>query len=363
MHVIDSLEVGGAERALVDLVRVTAEQGTPVSVCVTRSRKGPLAEDLPEQVDVLALPRERRFDLSALKRFSAEVEGRGVSVIHIHGRSTFSFVAAAKTLCGLDAAALLQDHYGDPRRGLWRLRMMRGRLSRYVGFSDEMGHWALRAGVPAERIETIPGAIDLMRGGRARDLRRELALPQDTRIAVAVGGVRPEKGYDVLLRALAHPRPPENLRLLVIGGVRDAGYHARCLELTWRLGLEQIVTWAGERRDAEAWMRGADIALSASRVEAWPISLAEALGAGLPLAATRAGALAAEAARAGCDGFVEPGNPAALRGAIDELLGMDGAALRSRGERGRRIARELFDMRARLPRWLAAYEQAAGCAA
>ena len=97
MHVIDSLEIGGAERMLVEIANAAAADGHEVFACVTRSVTT-LAADLHPKIKLIALNRRRPLDLPAMRRFADDAHRHCVDVFHAHGRTTLSFVAAARTL-------------------------------------------------------------------------------------------------------------------------------------------------------------------------------------------------------------------------------------------------------------------------
>jgi glycosyltransferase involved in cell wall biosynthesis len=179
-------------------------------------------------------------------------------------------------------------------------------------------------------------------------------------LGICLGGVRPEKGIDTLLTAIAASHRRGAFRIVVVGGVRDKEYWSYCLRETGRLGLEDDVVFAGERTDVLAWLGGFDFAVHAARSESGPLVLIEHLAAGLPLVSTSTGGIAHRAGELGVERFVPPDNPSALASAIDELAGLAPEERSERGRRGQRIALRHFDIRAVMPDWISAYEKAAG---
>jgi teichuronic acid biosynthesis glycosyltransferase TuaC len=143
-------------------------------------------------------------------------------------------------------------------------------------------------GVPRERIVTVPNGVDmeLFHPGDRAAARRDLGLPQETKILLSVGRLAPAKRFDLLIDALA-AMPGEPL-LVIVG---DGPLRSELASRVQRLGLEGRVRLAGEQppeRVAE-FMRAADLFSLASDLEGWPNVVMEALASGLHVVARPVG--------------------------------------------------------------------------
>lgn len=347
---------------LVDIANGAARLGNRVSACVTRSR-GALAADLRGDVPLAALDRNQRFDLPAMRRFASLVAAQGVDLFHAHGRSTFSFLAAMRTLGLTRLPIVFHDHSGvelDASVPVWFRIWARHFVGQYVAVSSRQLDWARRAGVPKDKSTVIENALDLDRLKEAKrlDLRSELSIPVDKTVGVVVGGIRPEKGIDVLLEAIAKSALKGSAVILVLGGLRDAEYSQSCESRRSALRLSDSVLFVGERRDAPSVIKSADFAVIPSRSESGPLVLIEYLANGVPFVGTRVGAIAERMAQRNLPEFVAPGDSDALAAALDRLLALDEPARRQRGRVGQEIARAQFDIQRVLPRWYAVYDSA-----
>lgn len=360
MHVIDGLPLGGAERMLVDIANATVAGGDQVSACVTRSCID-LAGGLDSRVHLHVLGRTRRFDFKALRRFARLVPDEKANLLHAHSRSTFSFLALLKALRWIRVPILFQDHYGsieqDESVPFWFRWGGRFLLDQYVGVYDKLGQWAKTAGVPNGRIEVIGNALDLSRlqSSPALDLDREFGFAKGDRIGVVVAGIRPDKGIDLLLQALALSPMPPAIKLLIVGGDSDPVYAEHCRKMAIQLKLGGCLRFTGKRHDVPSIVRGADFALMPSRSESGPLVLIEYMMAGLPFVSTRVGDIARLAQSEGLREFVVADDPAAFRDALDRLLKLSPGEWRARVEAGRRVAAERFDILKVMPRWQELY--------
>ncbi len=156
----------------------------------------------------------------------------------------------------------------------------------------------------------------------------------------AIGRHVPQKGFDLLIRALARVERDAPLDLVLAG---DGPEHDALAKLASTLGIGDRVELIGriDRGATAAWMRGAALIALPSRVdEGLPLVAIEALASGRPLLATRSGGVG-EVATDGISAlFVEMGDVDALAEGIRRLH--DDPMLAARlGDAGRRRAAEL----------------------
>jgi glycosyltransferase involved in cell wall biosynthesis len=158
---------------------------------------------------------------------------------------------------------------------------------------------------------------------------------------VTVGRLQAPKDAVTLIRALAalRERPFE---ALLVGDGPDRPAVEEEIRL---LGLEPAVELAGERNDVPELLATADLFVLSSHSEGLPLSILEAMAAGLPVVASNVGGVP-EAVVDGDTGLlVPPSDPQSLAAAIDRLLG-DPALRRRLGQAGRTRIAEHFDLAA-----------------
>ena len=165
-----------------------------------------------------------------------------------------------------------------------------------------------REGVSARCIHVVPNGIDIpaVAARTVRPIRR----------AITVANLRPEKGHEVLIDAIAtHPE----LARICFDFAGD-GPCRRALEArAYERGVAGRVRFLGERHDIPDLLNTADLFILPSRTEAFPNSVLEAMAAGLPVIASRAGGIA-ELIEDGVTGrLVPPGDATALSDAIASM--------------------------------------------
>lgn len=362
LHVIDSLAIGGAERMLVDIANASAADGHQVGVCITRSSRNDLAKELRPDVGLHVLKRTKRFDLAALHTFSHFVQERDFQIIHVHGRSSFSFCAAAAMLHPTRIPLILHDHHGieiDQRIPLWFRLWGRRYLAKYIGVYEKLRTWAITSGVCPEDIAVIGNGIDLARleAAPTSDIRRQLGILDETLMGIVVAGLRPEKGIDLLIESLSRCAGL-NIKILIAGSIQDDGYIQQCKAWAEEKGVVNQLIFLGERKDVASLNRVVDFALVPSRSESGPLVLIEYLASGLPVVAFRVGDIAQAASEHGIPGLVAPNDTAAFAEALNALVQSSLSERQARGRLGRTIAQQHFSIQSKMPSFYEVYRQA-----
>ncbi|MDW8130300.1 MAG: glycosyltransferase [Bryobacterales bacterium] len=160
-----------------------------------------------------------------------------------------------------------------------------------ITVSEDLRRIALQAGVPAERVRSIPNGCDrgLFRPMDKFAARAELGISPDDRLVLFVGRLVPVKGVEILVEAFrrALPRCPGlHLWLVGEGPLRDA-LHERAAQIRGHVHFagavppEEIATWIG----------AADVVCLPSYSEGCPNAVIEALACGRPVVASNAGGI------------------------------------------------------------------------
>ncbi|HKI04586.1 MAG TPA: glycosyltransferase family 4 protein [Thermoanaerobaculia bacterium] len=173
-----------------------------------------------------------------------------------------------------------------------------------------------------------------------------------------VGRLRIRKGVEVLLEALRDLRRRFPRAVLRIAG--NGEHRGRLERKVAELGLEGAVSFLGTR-DAAAvrtLLKGAAALVVPSTYEGMPLVVLEAMAAGVPVVASRVSGIpevVVDGGNGGTGWLVPPEDPAALAGALAEVLA-DPAAARRRGEAGRRRVEELYGPAVAAANWHSAIE-------
>ena len=309
-HVIDSLEVGGAETMVAALCRSHAAAGHRVEVhCLMTA--GPLAAELEQEgvpVYVHASGSPRRL---AWKLFRAFRRSRP-DVVHCHNKTATIRAAAAARLAGARAIVSTRHGMASPFRLRYELKFwitVAVLCDRVVAVCETARrNLATGARPVAHKVVTIRnGAHPPRVDGKQTVVKGGFTL-------VSVGRLVRAKNFDMLIRSVAVARVAvPDLDLWIVGGGAEG---PALRELCAELNLTSVVRFWGERRDVGSWLRAADVFVLSSTSEGLPISVLEAMAAGLPAIVTDVGGLPELVALSGAGTTVPVHNVDSLARAI-----------------------------------------------
>ncbi|MEZ5138954.1 MAG: glycosyltransferase family 4 protein [Acidimicrobiales bacterium] len=271
----------------------------------------------------LAAGRPSRSGAGARRRaLVAPIAAAGADIVHfefsgiaVSYRDVLAELAPAKLAVSCRGAAEQIQPLLDPSRGP-ALAEVFERVDLVHCVSDDMARTVQALGADPARIVVNRPAVPVADFAGLREGR----LDHDGPLRVAsVGRLHWKKGFDdglVAVAALHHGGRPVEYRIAGEGGER-----AKLAFLVHHHGLDGVVHLLGSRpqpevRELLAW---ADVLLLPSLSEGISNAVLEAMAAGLPVVATRAGGMD-EAIVDGSEGLlVDVGDAAAMAGALDAL--------------------------------------------
>jgi glycosyltransferase involved in cell wall biosynthesis len=286
--VITDLDVGGAERALVNLA-TRLDRGRWSPVVVALGEEGRLAEVVRQAglpCECLGGSRCRPVQVVArlarsLRRYRPELVQSFLFHANVAARLAAPWAGWPWVVGGLRVA----EH-----QKRWHLTIDRLTASLAAGsvcvsrgvlrFSREVG------GLDPRRLTVIPNGIDPGPFDRASAVpRRDLAIPEEAQLALAVGRLDVQKGILELLEAAERVIPQCPTWHLALAG--DGPCRAWLLEqIVARPLLSGRIHWLGLRDDVPSLLKTADVLVLASRWEGMPNAVLEAMAASRPVVAT-----------------------------------------------------------------------------
>ncbi len=251
------------------------------------------------------------------------------------------------------------------------MRLIVATATTIVANSQYTAH-SVRAAVPSTPVEVVYNSVDLERFDPARIDRagaraRLDVMPTDRLLLGVVAQLSPWKGQDTAIEALALLcREGIDAHLLLIGSAKfvarstrfdNEAFLTRLRGMVADRGLEDRVSWLGEREDVPELMRALDVLLVPSWEEPFGRAVIEAMALEVPVIATNVGG-PPEIIEHGREGFLlTPREPGIWADAIRILVESPDRGLEM-GRAGRRRVQQAFTVDHHLARMLEVYERA-----
>ena len=313
-------------------------KGIPMRVIPTFGRRIDPLRDLITLVRLFVLMKRERPDIvhthtakaGALGRLAARMAGVPVVVHTFHG-------------------SVFDGYFGPRVAGFfqWVERMLARSTDAIVAVSERVAADLIERRIATrEKIAVVPLGLEL---DRFRDvelhrgeLRRELGLPLQARLVGCVGRLVPIKDLPTLLRAMVELAVAQPEAVLLVAG--DGPERPALERQAHRLGLGSRVRFLGFRDDLERIYADLDVAVNCSLNEGTPVSLIEAMAAGVPVVATSVGGTPDLLEEGRLGKLVPPAEPTALGAGLSEILSSTNGRLERITSRARRSVTQRFGL-------------------
>jgi glycosyltransferase involved in cell wall biosynthesis len=335
-------ETGGAQTYVANLLPSLARQ---FDVTVAAHGSGPLRDRAHAagvrfvQLEHVRRPVNPPRDLRALLELTALARRERPHIVHVNSAKAGALGRLAGWLARVPIRIYTVHGWAFTAHGgassalyRWAERVLRPLTTTTICVAESERRAGLDAGTCGEATTVvIHNGVELPSAGAVEP------RPGPYRL-VTVGRLQAPKDPLTLIRALAElGRPGE----AVIAG--DGPDRPAVEREVRRLGLESAVRLAGERDDVAELLAEADLFVLSTRSEGLPLSILEAMAAGLPVVASDVGGVPELVVDRETGFLVPPGDPHALAAAIERLL--DDPDLRGRfGAAGRARVSTHFDL-------------------
>lgn len=322
LHVMRMSGVSGAERHLLELTATMNRLGWKADVLIPTPDPAAL-EPLVDQfraggarVEMQRMPRD--LSPALLRRLASLLRSGDYDLAHAHLVHADWHLGVASLLAP-EVPIVSSKHNHDPFRRRRSFRLAEEatirRYTQVIAISDSLGEfttrWARRPTVTVRYGLSCPPQLD----PRPAEVEPRL---------LAVGRLEPQKGFDVLLeamRSVVESVPEASLAIAGEGSERE-----RLERLIDELGLAASVRLLGRREDVSRLLAGSFAFVHPARWEGFGLVLLEAMREGVPVIATRVGAIPEVVSEDATALLVPAEDPDRLAAAVVRLLRDPGLA-------------------------------------
>ncbi len=289
VQLIDSLEVGGAERMAVNYANSLAEKMQFSGLIATR-KEGLLLDQVNQNVSYLFLSRKAVIDLKAIFRLKNYLKKNQVQIIQAHSSSFFLAILVKISMPNIKI--IWHDHYGISQDLKSRKKVSLKFASYFflgiIAVNEDLKKWA-KNHLHCSNVVCFPNFIT-----ESTIVSKSIKLKgQDGKRIICVANLRPQKNHELLIDGalILHERFPEWTFHLVGKDFIDS-HSAKLIEKVKALNLTEIVFFYGAVNNSKDFLKQSDIAVLTSLSEGLPLAVLEYGLAGLPVVATDVGEIA-----------------------------------------------------------------------
>lgn len=356
--VATGLQLGGAERQVVDLADRLAARGHEVAIAYFVDEATQFPHDAAVSLHPLHFRKSFLGILGGGLRLRRLIRQWRPDVVHshmVHANLVTRMVRLITPMPRLVCTAHSTVEGGAGVTLAYRLTDFLASVSTNVS-REAVEVFERKGAVPKGRMLPVLNGIDTRVFSSAPGLRddaRQRLLPRPgAQLVLSVGRLVEPKNHAALLRVFAGLAADfPHAELWIVG---DGPLHERLKQQSAALGLEGRVALLGVRQDVPDLMRAADVFVSSSRFEGFGLVVAEAMASGTPVVATDAGGVAEVM---GGMGFLVPvGDEAALARALAEALSMTPDQVCAMALAARRHVERALDIDRTIDTWLRIYD-------
>jgi glycosyltransferase involved in cell wall biosynthesis len=294
MFLITSMETGGAEMLLVNLMRrMDPQRCVPQLVCLKQA--GELGEQIAAEFPVHSHLIRHRFDATVLGRLGRIMKRSGTDALVTVGAGDKMFwgrLAARRAGVPVILSALHSTGWPD---NVGRVnRLLTPITDAFIAVAEPHRDYLIREErFPAARVRLIRNGIDtghFVADPAAREAwRRRWSIPGEAPLCGIVAALRPEKNHELFLRVAESVSQliPETHFLIVGDGVQRQNLESLAATLQCR----DRIRFTGNSRDVRGALSAMDLFSLTSHNEASPVSILEAMSCRLPVVAPRVGSI------------------------------------------------------------------------
>lgn len=370
-HVIYSLDIGGLENGLVNIINhMPVDRYRHAIICLTyysdfhkRIRR--------DDLGLFALDKQPGHDLKTYFRLWRLLRRLRPAIVHTRNWGAIDCVIPA-VFAGVRARVHgehgrhIDDVDGENKKYVWLRRCVQPFVHRYIPMSKDLGQWLTdRIGVRDTKISQIYSGVDRTLFTPPDGARDTLPLdgfaPPGAFVIGSVGRMDPVKDQLTLVRGFLEllelaPQASGRLRLVHIG---DGPLREPAIKMLQEAGAAELAWLPGARDDVREILRGCDVFVLPSLGEGISNTILEAMASRLPVVATRVGGNPELVSDGETGTLVPPTDPKAMASALHAYV-RDPDLARRHGQAGWERVKKDFSIERMVQDYMDVYDSLLG---
>jgi sugar transferase (PEP-CTERM/EpsH1 system associated) len=352
LHVVNSLDVGGMENILINLINHMDENKFEHTVCCI-ARRGAMGDRIKKNVVIHEMKKGNNADYILPLKIACVIRKENPDIVHTRNWSAIDGIIASAFA---KKRKVIHDEHGrcssDPKgldvKRKWMRKILDRYVDRYVVVSDELQDWMNKfIGIQSDKIVRIQNSVDTTIFSPTEDkacAKIAIGLPSNSLVVGYVGRLDPVKNLDLLIKSFStlvtSVISKKPVLLIIIG----SGPEEKKMRHTAKLyHIDKQVMFMGEHSNVHEFMHAMDIFAISSIAEGIPLTVLEAMASGLPVVATRVGGIS-EVVQDGKSGYLlDSGDDHAFSEKFRKYIS-DESLRTVHGRKGRELVEERYSL-------------------
>ena len=290
-----NLDLGGAQRVIVNLTSELAERSHEVEIVLQR-KQGELLKQVHDDVTIFNLDADPFIPMVLALRAYLREHRPGVLLSTVNTANLAAILAVKTTRSRTRHVVRIANTPSMIAKGYdkrftdkpfpYLMQWLYPRADRIVAVSGGLADELLENyGVNRERIDVIynPTVTDSLIAQSKEPVDHQWFQHPETEVVLGVGSLTEQKDFSTLLRAFSLVREERDAKLVILGDGEQRGQIGR---LARELGIEDDVSLPGTVTNPYPYMANADVFVLSSLYEGCPNVLIEAMACACPVVAT-----------------------------------------------------------------------------
>lgn len=278
LHVINSLNIGGAERLIADSLPIYQDKGLVVDLLVLKESKTAFYNSLKlkSRGKISFLTNGSLYNPFLILRIISFL--RGYDLVHIHLFPALYWVVLAKIISRSKVRLIYTEHSTENRRRnncFFRLadRFIYKYIEHIGAISDSTkSNLVKHLRCESNRISVINNGISMSAFKVDQNCEDLSFFSPDDFILIQVSSFRESKDQKTIIRSLLHL--PREIKLLLAG---DGPLRIECEQFALQCGVQDRVLFLGLRDDVPALLTYADVCILSSNNEGFGLAIVEGM--------------------------------------------------------------------------------------
>ena len=298
LHLRSSSGFYGAESVLITLLNQLSEYGKEVHLAVIENyinqNRDLVIRAQENNIKTIEIPCSKRFDIKSIREIFNVAHHYKIECVHTHDYKSHLYGLLVAKRLKLPCIATLHGWVNNTTSlRVYQIieRILLRLFDSVVTVSPQMEKRLNSGLLPIKHVLSIPNGVNTRQfhPGPYYNCKKYYNWSNNNFVFGIIARLSEEKGHKILLNAfkIVNSKRPDS-RLLIIG---DGPERESLESIVTNLDLENIVCFAGPQTNIDKIMRCIDCYVSSSLTEGMPMVLLEAMASGIPIIATKVGAV------------------------------------------------------------------------